>query len=195
MCGDHSVLVADDDPACRDLHRAWLEDRYDVVTAADGTEALERLEGVDVVLLDREMPGPNGPAVARRIDERAVDPFVVIVSGIEPDVDIVDMAIDEYLTKPVSREEVLGVVERMLSRAECQTLLREFYSLASRKAALEVRKSPTTLAESEEYGRLTTDLESTRAAVEELLEDLDGEWQRAIEWALDGEGVDEAASP
>lgn len=187
MCGDRTVLVVDDDPACRSLHEAWLTDRYEVATATDGEEALERLEGMDVVLLDREMPGPNGPAVAEEIDERAADPFVVIVSAVEPDFDIVEMPIDEYVTKPVTGEELRSVVDTMLSRAECQDLLREFYSLASRKATLEVQKNAAELAESDEYGALTTELEETRVEVRELLAEMDGEWHRTIHWALDGE--------
>lgn len=187
MCGAQTILVVDDDRSVRALHEAWLQDRYDVVTAADGREALNRVEGVDVVLLDREMPGLNGTAVAERIDESDVDPFVVIVSGVEPDFDIVDLPIDEYMTKPVTQEEIRTVVETMLARAECQDRLREFYSLAARKAALEVQKGPTELAESDEYSGLTSDLEATRVAVEELLAKLDGEWQRTILWALDNE--------
>lgn len=179
--------MVDDDPACRSLHEAWLTDRYEVATATDGEEALERLEGMDVVLLDREMPGPNGPAVAEEIDERAADPFVVIVSAVEPDFEIVEMPIDEYVTKPVTGEELRSVVDTMLSRAECQDLLREFYSLASRKATLEVQKNAAELAESDEYGALTTELEETRVEVRELLAEMDGEWHRTIHWALDGE--------
>lgn len=187
MCGDQTVLIVDDDPACRELHAVWLADRFDILTAADGSEALEYADGADVVLLDRQMPGMKGIEVARRIREQPGECYVVVVSGVEPDLDVVDAPIDEYLLKPVSREDVVDAVERMLARSRCQDLHRKFYSLAARKATLEVRKSAADLADSEEYQRLVGELEATRVEFEGLLADLDDEWRRTVMWTLAGE--------
>lgn len=175
-----TVLVVDDDAGCRELHELWLTDAYDVRTASDGTEALERVESVDVVLLDREMPALDGADVARAIEERTADPFVVMISGVEPGFEIVDLPIDEYLMKPITEDAVRGVVDRMTSRAVCQRLLREFLSLRARKATLERRKRPTELAESDEYRRLDAELEAKRVAVEELLVEIDRDWREQL---------------
>lgn len=181
MSGDRdTVLVVDDDPACRDLHSLWLEDEYEVVTAADGKAGLEKVGAADVVLLDREMPRMDGEAVAHRLDEDRYDCFVVMISGVEPDFDILDLPVDEYLTKPVSRESVLDVVETMLSRAVCQRMLREYFSLTARKATLELRKRPDELNDTDEYHELVTELEAKRAALDEMLERFDGDWRQAI---------------
>jgi len=63
------ILIVDDEPGCRETLSLLLGTDHDVETAADGREALEELDGtVDIVLLDREMPGhlasrwPTGPS-------------------------------------------------------------------------------------------------------------------------------------
>lgn len=181
MSGDwDTVLVVDDDPACRDLHSLWLDDEYEVLTAADGAAAVEQVGAADVMLLDREMPRMDGEAVAEHVHESGEDCFVVMLSGVEPDFDIIDLPVDEYLTKPVSREVVLDVVETMISRGVCQRLLREYFSLTARKATLELRKRPDELNDSEEYHDLITELEAKRIALDEMLEQFDGDWRQAI---------------
>jgi len=181
MCGDwDTVLVVDDDPACRDLHSIWLDDEYEVLTAADGTAAVEQVGAADVMLLDREMPRMDGEAVARHVHDSNADCFVVMLSGVEPDFDILELPVDEYLTKPVSREAVLDVVETMVSRGVCQRMLREYFSLTARKATLELRKRPDELNDSEEYHDLIADLEAKRVALDEMLEQFDGDWRQAI---------------
>lgn len=181
MIGDQkTVLVVDDDPACRDLHALWLGDEYDVLTAANGNEALDDVAKADVVVLDREMPRMDGGTLARHIRESRYDCFVVILSGVEPDFDLVDLPIDHYLTKPVDREEVLAVVEQMLTREICQRLLQEYFSLTARKKSLDRRKRPAELAESDAYRRLVADLSARRVAVRELLEEINGPWGEAM---------------
>ncbi|HEX5782378.1 MAG TPA: response regulator, partial [Solirubrobacteraceae bacterium] len=63
-----TILVVDDVAQNVRLLQAVLEPRgYTVVTAASGAEALERLAGVDLVLLDIVMPGIDGYEVCRRL--------------------------------------------------------------------------------------------------------------------------------
>jgi len=188
MSGDwDTVLVVDDDPACRDLHSIWLDDEYEVLTAADGKAAIEQVGAADVMLLDREMPRMDGEAVAHRVHESDRDCFVVMLSGVEPDFDILDLPVDEYLTKPVTREAVLDVVETMISRRVCQRLLREYFSLTARKATLELRKRPDELNASEEYHDLIADLEAKRVALDKMLEQFEGDWRQAILAAVGGD--------
>jgi len=59
-CEPLTVLAADDDGAVRELYACWLGD-HDLRLAADGWEATEAFDpSVDVVCVDREMPGPSG---------------------------------------------------------------------------------------------------------------------------------------
>lgn len=66
------VLVVDDDADIRDLvSLALLDEGYEVVAAANGAQALERVRGCfpDVILLDMQMPEMDGPTFARRYRE------------------------------------------------------------------------------------------------------------------------------
>ena len=179
MEGEQTILVVDDDEACRELHGLWLAEEHHVLKASSGDEALDDVDRADVVLLDREMPGMDGEAVARRVRRTDHDCFVVMLSGVEPDFDIVDLPVDEYLTKPVTRDDLVDVVETMLERDVRRGLLREFLSLAARKERLERRKRPTELASRDEYRELLAKLEAKRAAVCEIATELDEEWCEA----------------
>jgi len=63
-----TVLVVDDSEAKRYLMTSWLRrDRYQVVEAATGRDALGRLSGVDLVVLDVRLPDLSGTEVCARI--------------------------------------------------------------------------------------------------------------------------------
>ncbi|MFB6127013.1 MAG: HalX domain-containing protein [Halolamina sp.] len=161
------VLVVEDESDLADLYAAWLDDDYRVRTAYGGHEALEEMsDAVDVVLLDRRMPGLSGDEVLETIRERSIDARVAMVTAVEPDFDIVAMGFDDYLVKPVSRESLLETVDGLLLREDYDEGVRELFSLTSKRALLEAEKSEAELDNSEEYADLT-------ARIEELESDLD----------------------
>lgn len=175
MSGNTSatVLVVDDEPAIVDGHAAHLEARYGVRRAYDGSEALELLDDeIDVVLLDRRMPGLSGERVLERIRARDLHCRVAMLTGVEPDLDILDLGFDDYLTKPIRKEELFDVVERMLQRTRYERRLQEFFALASKAAAIESEHDPSTLESHEEYGSMQSRLETMRAELDETLEAL-----------------------
>lgn len=113
-----TVLFVDDQPALADGHAAQLTDHCETLTAYDGESALEVLdEDVDVVFLDRRMPGLDGGSVLEAIRERDHDFRVVMLTGVEPDADVVEMGYDEYLVKPVDGEALRDTVERLLAES------------------------------------------------------------------------------
>jgi DNA-binding response OmpR family regulator len=162
-----TVLVVEDEESLVNIYEKWLEDEYDVRTATSGDAALAQLDSqVDVVLLDRLMPGMSGDEVLAEIRDRTDECRVAMVTAVEPDFDILQMGFDDYLTKPVEREELQGTVERLLARGSFAQLERELYSLVSKQAALQSSKSVNHLENNEEYQRL-------RERVEALREELD----------------------
>src|SRR6056297_2676836 len=164
MSESPTVLVVDDNRAIANTYTAFLSDEYTVLTAYNGREALDKLgPTVDVVLLDRRMPEVSGDAVLEEIKSRQLDCRVVMLTAVDPDFDIIDMGFDEYLVKPIEREELNDVVEEMLERATYDDDFRRFLALVSKKATLEDEKSSAELEASEEYEKIETRLAERRA--------------------------------
>ena len=171
MSGDTPlVLVVEDERDLSDLYRTWLGKTYRVRTARDGRAALDELDDeVDVVLLDRRMPDLSGDEVLDRIRERNLDCRIAMVTAVEPDTDIVDMAFDDYLVKPVSEEELVRTVENLRIRDEYGDGVKRLFSLASKKALLESEKDMLELESSSDYQRLCSDLGDLRADLDDKL--------------------------
>lgn len=153
---DHrTVLVVDDETDTADLYADQLASEYEVLTAYSGEEALNLVDSaVDVVLLDRRMPGLRGDAVLKRIRERDIDCRVVMVTAVEPDTDIIDLPLDDYLVKPVSAGELHDTVERMLVRNSHDERVQEVVALASKMATLEAKLDIEELEANDQYAAL-----------------------------------------
>jgi DNA-binding response OmpR family regulator len=166
-----TVLVVDDDRQLADLYATWLRDTYDVRTAYGGDEAIETVsEDVDVALVDRLMPRTPGDEVLEHVREAGYDCRVSIVTAVEPDFDIIEMGFDEYMIKPIRREEIETVVGALVTRSEYDEKLQELFSLASKRAALEAEKQPHELGASDAYAELTAEFERHRRELEQTVE-------------------------
>jgi DNA-binding response OmpR family regulator len=169
-----SVLVVEDEADLADLYAAWLGGEYDVDTAYGGHEAIEQLhEEIDVILLDRRMPGLSGDEVLVAVRDRGIDARVAMVTAVEPDFDIVEMGFDDYLVKPVTRENLIDTVESLLDRAEYDSGVQELYAVASKKAVLESEKGQAALEESDEYAELQERYDELQAELNTQLEGFD----------------------
>ena len=119
------VLVVDDDAVIRQLVEVNLElEGFDVVTAADGEEALERLAETtpDVVTLDVMMPGLDGFRTVERIrrDPATAHVQVLLLSARAQEADRLEggrVGVDAYLTKPFDPEELVATVRRLAAAA------------------------------------------------------------------------------
>jgi DNA-binding response OmpR family regulator len=187
-----TVLVVEDEQALIGLYVRWLEEDYDVRTAKGGMEALEQFdEDVDVVILDRLMPGMSGDEVLEAIRNRSGDVKVAMVTAVEPDFEVITMGFDDYLTKPVQREGLLETISRLLSRTEYADLEQELYSLVSKQAVLESSKPAGQLEESEEYADLQAEIASIRAELDAALPDLGNDEFVAMVRDLESDAEDE----
>jgi DNA-binding response OmpR family regulator len=185
-----TVLVVEDEQALVELYVRWLED-YEVRTAGGGEEALEEFdEDVDVVLLDRLMPGMSGDEVLREVRSRSGDCKVAMVTAVEPDFDVVTMGFDDYLTKPVERETLRELIGRLTARTEYADLEQELYALVSKQAALQSAKSREELDESEEYADLQAEIDEKRAELDSALPGVENDEFVAMVRDLE-EGADE----
>lgn len=159
------VLVAEDDRRVAEMHTVWLEDEYTVRTAYDGEQALQKLDtDVDVVVLDRRMPGLSGDEVLDWIRSQQYDCRVAMLTSQDPKADILDLGFDEYVSKPVLKDDLRELVDDLLERAEHDRETREFLALGSKLAVLEAEKG---LEASEEYTAVRDRFETVREHVDE----------------------------
>ncbi len=116
------LLVVDDDPAlARTLRRALGIEGYEVETAGDGAEALQRLEAArfDAVVLDVSMPRVDGLAVCRRMRSRRDRTPVLMLTArdaVDDRVSGLDAGADDYLVKPFALDELNARVRALLRR-------------------------------------------------------------------------------
>jgi len=168
------VLVVDDERPLADLYTAWLGDEYDVDVAYGGEEALEVIDAdVDVVLLDRRMPRLSGDEVLDRIRERGLGCRVAMVTAVDPGVDILEMPFEDYLTKPVSRADLEATIDRLNRLATYDDAVQEYFSLVSKRAAIEADRSSDAYRSSDEYQALLEEIERLEGELDEALEELD----------------------
>ncbi len=121
------VLIAEDDAMFRKILQSWLHGwGYGVTVVEDGAQAWESLQrdpSPELLILDWVMPGVNGLEICRRIRERRGSPYqyIILVTGKDAKQDIVtglDAGADDYVTKPIDREELqarLRVGNRILT--------------------------------------------------------------------------------
>ena len=168
-----TVLVVEDEPDLAELYAAWLEGAYHVEVRYDGESGLGAIDdSVDVVLLDRMMPGLSGDTVLDVIREEALDCRIAMVTAVEPDFDILEMGFDDYLVKPVSEADIKAVVDQLLLRSTYDEQLQRFFALASKRSVLEAQKSRAELLASEEYARLEDELAVMQAKVDDTMSEL-----------------------
>lgn len=126
MAGAHRVLVVDDDDVIRQLITVNLElEGFDVVTAVDGQDALDKVKGagVSVVTLDVMMPRVDGWEAASRLrsDPDTAHIKVVLLSARAQEADLQrgeKIGVDAYLTKPFDPDELIDIVRRLATEAE-----------------------------------------------------------------------------
>ena len=131
------VLVADDDPAIRDVLSQLLEgEGYTVEQAADGKEVLVKAgqsedERPDAILLDYKLPDLDGIQVLQRLLEQGIDVPVILITGMTAGslaIRAMQMGAADYLRKPFTDlDEVVIAVQRVLDyerlkRAVAETL-------------------------------------------------------------------------
>jgi len=113
------VLIADDDSSVRESLKKVLEaSGYEVLSAEDGGEAVERItnDSVDLLLLDLEMPRMDGWDVFEGVRARCSSLPVIIITGLASELETkLVPGLDELFEKPIEVLPLLKKIEELLS--------------------------------------------------------------------------------
>lgn len=149
MNGSAHIVVVDDEEMVRDTVQEYLVRQGFAVSKVDGGQSLRALMAertVDLVILDVNMPGEDGIALARDL-RRAGRLGIVMLTANSDQVDKVvglEVGADDYLTKPFDPRELLARVRSVLRRATTET------------------ESPATLGREVRIGQCVLNLDSRR---------------------------------
>jgi len=118
------VLILEDEPDLAEAVRDGL--RLEAIAAdvaGDGDTALELLDlhDYDVAILDRDVPGPSGDEVARRIVARGAGPLVLMLTAadrLDDKATGFELGADDYLTKPFALRELVLRLRALARRAD-----------------------------------------------------------------------------
>lgn len=121
------VLIVDDERAIRNSLKEILTDEgYEVVTAEDGTAALQAVdkEKFDVIFCDIKMPGMDGIEVLGKLGEMGVDSAVVMISGhgdIDTAVECIKLGAFDFIQKPLDLNRVLITLKNATDKVALTT--------------------------------------------------------------------------
>ncbi|MFB6200601.1 MAG: response regulator transcription factor [Halorhabdus sp.] len=159
MGADVTVAVVEDDPDLRELHRIRLTPEYLVETFTDGRTALDRINDQEVLLLDRNLPAIDGDTVARQLRKDGYQGAIAMVTSQRPDPAIASVPIDEYVRKPVDRDSLLSIVDRLEHRLDASDSVRALLAMVTRRYRLEDAHPDGSLSRSDSYQSLTRQIE------------------------------------
>lgn len=148
MKENKKILIIDDEKNIRMTVKKALENTgYEVETAINGEEGLEKLEeGVfPLVLLDMKLPGIDGMDVLEKIKEKGYESNVIMITGygtVETAVETMKMGAVDYLRKPFKVEEIREIVEDVYSRQQMEMTAEDAGSFSDylKLAKVEINK-------------------------------------------------------
>jgi DNA-binding response OmpR family regulator len=150
-----TILVVDDEQSLADLYATWVSEEYETKTAYDGRSAIETIDdSVDIVLLDRHMPDLSGDEVLERIRADGYDCWVVMVTAVDPGLDIIEMDIHDYLTKPVSQSQLTRLIESLRVKNRFDGTRREHEEISNKMETLDEELDFDDLSNTDEYQQL-----------------------------------------
>src|SRR6266481_9989322 len=120
------ILIVEDEPAMvAGLRDNFEYEGYEVISAADGAEGLDRAlaDNPDLVVLDVMMPRMSGLDVCKQLKARRPSLPIIMLTARGQEIDKVvglELGADDYVTKPFSIRELMARVKAVLRRATPQ---------------------------------------------------------------------------
>ena len=113
------VLIVDDEKLIRDVIKEYcLGNKYEVIEADNGLDAIKLASEADIIVMDIMMPKMDGFTAYKEIKEKYNTPTIILSArGEEYDkLAGFDLGIDDYMTKPFSPKELLARINAIIKR-------------------------------------------------------------------------------
>jgi DNA-binding response OmpR family regulator len=118
------ILIIEDEESIRmALEDDFLQEGYDVETAADGIDGLSKAENpeIDLIILDIMLPGINGFDICKKLRSKNIQTPIIMLTAKGQEIDRVvglEIGADDYVTKPFSPRELQARVKSIFRRME-----------------------------------------------------------------------------
>jgi response regulator RpfG family c-di-GMP phosphodiesterase len=179
------VLIVDDEAEIRTVVRDTLEDQYDCVEAGSAEEALELLDGKQVVISDIVMPGMSGLEMVPQVLERSPDTVVLMVSGeisIDSAINAMRQGAFDYVVKPFNIRQLSAAVDRAFQHHELLASKRLYENHLELLVKRRTEELDQALVSVEDSYRMT--LKALAAALETRDHDTHGHSERVVSFSL-----------
>jgi len=137
------ILVVDDEENIRKSLKMILEyEGYTFLEAADGEEALEIIDetvGLDLILLDIQLPGMDGLEVLSELQKKPYSPEVIMISGhgtVQTAVEATKLGAFDFIEKPLHRERVFLSIQHALNQKRLERECKDLRKKAEKKYRL-----------------------------------------------------------
>ena len=142
----YTILIVEDEEDILELIEYHLQKAgYDVIGLKDSSKVRDLLEeeNIDLILMDRNLPGLEGSLFIKEIREEGYNIPVIYVSAKDSSDDIIegfDRGGDDYITKPFNFDELIARVKAVLKRVKNQSDIYKFrdivYEVTSHKVTI-----------------------------------------------------------
>ncbi len=120
------LIIEDEEPIRTALEDDFRLENYDVISATDGLEGLEKAAepDIDLIILDIMLPGMDGFEVCKKLRNNGVKTPIIMLTAKGQEIDRVlglELGADDYITKPFSPRELQARIKAVLRRMEPET--------------------------------------------------------------------------
>ena len=155
-----TVLIVEDDKDQARMYERWIEKVAEVKKAKNVEEAQSKLDGVDIIFIDRILEGSNrGEELLEKLDSDVNQVYKVLVTILPADFNIIEMNIDDYLVKPVSKNDMIEAIDRSFENRLKTNDERKLQAFLLKKELLMQEYTMKELEENEEFNLLTQQIE------------------------------------
>jgi len=136
-----TVLIVDDEPAIVESYKLFLKDYYNILTAYNGNDAIKivKSESVNAVLLDILMPGIDGIKTLEKIKQLNDNVEVIMVTSVKninTALQSIKFGAFQYITKPVSIDDVLNNIGRIIEKQELTKKVRYLNAVVDKQLVI-----------------------------------------------------------